>query len=142
MSKRLPAIHRDQPTVRKNTYMCNKCGRKHKARHCAAFGKECLICKKANHFAKCCRGQAEKTSKRVYMVEEANSESDILHIQVGKVGRKLLVTINVQADICATTTQLRCQLNTASTWNALRGTDYQKRGRPTMQPKYIDIDNV
>ena len=68
------------------------------------------------------------------MVEEADSESDILHIQVDKVGRKLLATINVQANSCDTTTHLRCQLDTAATCNVLSVTDYQKRGRPTMQP--------
>ena len=70
-------------------------------KQCGAFGKECFICKKANNFAKCCRAQAGKTSKRVYMVEEADSESDILHIQVDKVGRKLMATINAQADSCS-----------------------------------------
>ena len=68
------------------------------------------------------------------MVEEADSESDILHIQVDKVGRKLLATIRVQADSCDTTTHLRCQLDTAATCNILSVTDYQKLGRPTMQP--------
>ena len=95
-----PASKSQGPTSSQEEHMCNKCGRKHLPRQCGAFGKECLICKKANHFAKCCRAQAGKTSKRVYMVEEADSESDILHIQVDKVGRKLMATINAQADSC------------------------------------------
>ena len=68
------------------------------------------------------------------MVEEEDSDSDILHIQVDKVFRKLLATINVHADSCATTTQLRCPLDTAATCNVLSVTDNQKLGRPTMQP--------
>ena len=67
------------------------------------------------------------------MVEEADSDSDILHIQVDKVGRKLLATIDAQADSCDTSTQLRCQLDTAATCNVLSVSDYHKLGRPAMQ---------
>ena len=129
-----PASKSQGPTYNQAEHMCNKYGRKHLPRQCGAFGKESLICKKANHFAKCCRAQAGKTSKPVYMVEEADSESDILHIQVDKVGCKLMATINVQACSCDTTTQLRCQPDTAATCNLLSVTDYQTLGRPTMQP--------
>ena len=57
-----PANKSQGPTSSQEEHMCNKCGRKHKARQCAAFGKECFIFKKANHFAKCCRGQNFKAS--------------------------------------------------------------------------------
>ena len=57
-----PANKSQGPTSSQEEHMCNKCGRKHKARQCAAFGKECFIFKKANHFAKCCRGQNVKAS--------------------------------------------------------------------------------
>ena len=98
-----------------------------------------------------------KTSKPVHMVEDAESDSDILHIQVDNVGRprqetvhntphveciteiirrrrrKLLATINVHlAD--SGDTELRCQLDTAASCNVLSVSDYEELGSPTMMP--------
>ena len=61
-----------RPTYSQAEHVCDKCGRKHPPRKCTALGKECYLCKKANHFAKCCR--SGKTSKRVHMVEDAVSD--------------------------------------------------------------------
>lgn len=33
---------------------CNKCGYNHPIRKCFAYGKQCKICEKFNHFANCC----------------------------------------------------------------------------------------
>ena len=41
-----------------------------------------LPLQEANRFAKCCRGQVGKTSKRFYLVEEEDSESDVLHVEM------------------------------------------------------------
>ena len=126
-----PAKMSQGSTYSQDDHMCDKCGRKHLPRQCTAFGKECYLCKKANHLAKCCR--SGKTSKRVHMVVDAESDSDILHIQVDKVGKKLLATINVHhAD--SGDTELRCQLHTAASCNVLSVSDYEKLGSPTMMP--------
>ena len=126
-----PAKKSQGPTYSQEEHICNKCGRKHQPKQCAAFGKECFLCKKANHFAKCCR--SGKTSKRVHVLEDAESDSDILHIHVDKVGRKLLATINVHhAD--SGDTELICQLDTAASCNVLSVSDYEKLGSPTMMP--------
>ena len=54
-------------------------------------------------------------------------------MQVDKVGRKLLATINVHhAD--SGDTELRCQLDTAASCNVLSVSDYEKLGSPTMMP--------
>ena len=67
------------------------------------------------------------------MLEDAESDSDILHIQVDKVGRKLLATINVHhAD--SGDKELRCQLDTPVRCNVLSVSDYEKLGSPTMMP--------
>ncbi|XP_024942173.1 uncharacterized protein LOC107269153 [Cephus cinctus] len=36
---------------------CQRCGRQHTYRQCPAYGKECNICKRKNHFAKMCRSK-------------------------------------------------------------------------------------
>ena len=70
------------------------------------------------------------------MVEDASSDSDILHIQVDKVGRKLLVTINLHhAD--SGDTELRCQQDTAACCNVL--SDYEKLGSPTRMPSSTSL---
>ena len=63
------------------------------------------------------------------MVEDAESDSDILHIQVDKVGRKLLATINVHRADSGDT-----ELDTAASGNVLSVSDYEKLGCPTMMP--------
>ena len=69
----------------------------------------------------------------IIMVEDAERDSDILHIQVDKVGKKLLATINVHhAD--SGDTELRCQLDTAASCNVLSVSDYEKMGSPTIMP--------
>ena len=68
------------------------------------------------------------------MVDVADSESDILHMQVDKVGRKLLATINVQADSCAYNNTAAISARHCSHMNVMRVMDYQTRGRPKMQP--------
>jgi len=118
--------------------ICSRCGTSHAAKQCPAYGKECHICKKPHHFARCCRTtKTPSTNKRVYRVEadETDSDStDILHIQVDKVGRKLMATIRVHPEGNASTvTQLRCQLDTAATCNVLSVNDYNKLGSPQLQ---------
>ena len=126
-----PAKKSQGPTYSQADHVCDKCARKHPPGKCAAFGRECYLCRKANHFAKCCR--SGKTAKRVHMVEDAESDSDILHIQVDKVGKKLVATINVHhAD--SGDTELRCQLDTAASCNVLSVSDYEKLGSPTLMP--------
>ena len=50
-----------------------------------------------------------------------------MHIQVDKVGKNLLATINVHhAD--SGDTELRCQLDTAASCNVLSVSDYEKTG--------------
>ena len=51
--------------IRQSNNKCNFCGapRKHRNRNeCPAFGKECRICKKKNHFAKVCMSRDKKNS--------------------------------------------------------------------------------
>lgn len=43
-------------------YNCRSCGQQHVPRRCPAYGKECYICKRTNHFAKCCRNKAKQQS--------------------------------------------------------------------------------
>ena len=45
-----PASKKQGPTYSKEEPMCNIYGRKHQARQCPAYGKECYNYKKGNHF--------------------------------------------------------------------------------------------
>lgn len=44
-------------------YNCTRCGTKHEARKCPAYGKQCLKCKAMNHFAQCCRTQRKPSQE-------------------------------------------------------------------------------
>lgn len=66
--------------------VCGHCGRPHKPRECPAYGQQCSICHKFNHFAKVCRSKhllsqaaqqsRSRTKKRVHVVDDLDSESD------------------------------------------------------------------
>lgn len=47
----------EKPTTER-TFDCSRCGTKHAARACPAFGKKCMNCKKPNHFARQCKSKA------------------------------------------------------------------------------------
>ena len=47
---------RNQPTsVTTPLINCGNCGRQHKPKQCPAFGQECMLCHKFNHFSRVCR---------------------------------------------------------------------------------------
>ena len=50
--ERKPGRKPDTKTRNKN---CQRCGSSHERGKCPAYGKECHICKKMNHFASKCR---------------------------------------------------------------------------------------
>ena len=51
---------RRQPS---QTTYCGNCGRQHKPRQCPAYGQECSLCHKPNHFARVCRSRPTNTSQ-------------------------------------------------------------------------------
>ena len=61
-------------TVR-DSRSCTKCGGVHKPRSCPAYGKECRICGKQNHFARVCRNKSEAAANK----SARNQNADRLH---------------------------------------------------------------
>ncbi|XP_060752196.1 uncharacterized protein LOC132863418 isoform X2 [Tachysurus vachellii] len=62
----------------KETFLCKRCGTKHKFRQCPAFGKRCSKCNGLNHFAKMCFSKESILERRVQVVEEDTDDSDTL----------------------------------------------------------------
>ncbi|UYV82064.1 K02A2.6-like [Cordylochernes scorpioides] len=58
-----------------------KCGGTHPIRRCPAYGKICKKCKKANHFAKCCRSNF-RYKKKINTLEEEGTENDEFSLQI------------------------------------------------------------
>lgn len=57
-------------------YDCKKCGKNHKPRSCPAYGKECNLCRKLNHFEIGCKNK----NKKVYttsVTNEINSDDEM-----------------------------------------------------------------
>jgi hypothetical protein len=48
--RRQNQTHNNWKNDQDKIFNCNKCGKQHKFRECPAYGKECRICKKLNHF--------------------------------------------------------------------------------------------
>ncbi|KAG8179410.1 hypothetical protein JTE90_026310 [Oedothorax gibbosus] len=58
---------------------CTRCGTKHEYNKCPAFQKVCKLCKKLNHFAKCCKTKKvdsyeEEISSHHFVVSSLSSE--------------------------------------------------------------------
>ena len=49
-AKPMYAVHENN-----RQFMCGQCGYKHRPKECPAFGQQCSICHRLNHFAKVCR---------------------------------------------------------------------------------------
>lgn len=56
------------------SYDCKKCGTKHKPRSCPAFGKECRVCSKLNHFEIGCKNKNKKVYKTSVTHEISNND--------------------------------------------------------------------
>jgi len=104
------------PTRQSQKRNCGKCGRQHEREKCPAYGKTCFKCQKLNHYASCCK------SKEDAQVVDADSDRDsVLHIEVEKVGKKLLAKVKVNTNKQAR--ELTCQIDTAASCNVLARRD-------------------
>eukprot|EP00102_Acyrthosiphon_pisum_P018369 XP_008190098.1 PREDICTED: uncharacterized protein K02A2.6-like [Acyrthosiphon pisum] len=80
MTTDLANIHymgREQKTWSKNKgecYDCKKCGTNHKPRSCPAFGKECRVCNKLNHYEIGCKNKSKKVYKTSVTHEITNND--------------------------------------------------------------------
>jgi len=75
--------HNNGKTDQDKVFNCNKCGKQHKFRECPAYGKECRICKKLNHFAYKC-----KNKRQVDIVECESDNMSIEYLALDEIGNK------------------------------------------------------
>lgn len=70
----------DKSTPSKTSTTCRNCGgaypHKGGRESCPAHGKECLSCKKKNHFARCCLGKGKMKVNQVEIKESGSSSED------------------------------------------------------------------
>jgi len=64
-------------------FNCGQCGRTHKPRQCPAYGQQCSVCHKFNHFAKVCRNKhlmqpqqpaQVRSKKKIHVVDDQESD--------------------------------------------------------------------
>ena len=60
-----------QPQRKFEDSTCSRCGSTHKPRNCPAYGQQCRICKRYNHYAK-----VYKNKKYVNSVTDTKDEND------------------------------------------------------------------
>ena len=66
------------PRINKFIRNCNRCGLKHERRKCPAYGKVCLKCSKANHFAKQCNSKLVNVVTENDIIESENYVLDCI----------------------------------------------------------------
>lgn len=102
---------------------CSRCGNRHEYNKCPAYGKECLKCKKPNHFAKMCQ------SSDVHNIDEESDddyediEEDFYAGCIDKITQTQVNTVNF-ADEWTETLQInqqscKVQLDTGSMCNII-----------------------
>ena len=105
--------------------LCQFCGYRHKRGRCPAFGKNCNVCHKQNHFAKVCKAKVCKaTTKEVHIVgnESARDEQPFF---IGTIGSKQVADndwyVNFQINNCTIPfkidTGVQCNVMPRSTCN-------------------------
>ena len=142
------AKYKPSPSV--GAAKCSRCGSPHAPRSCPAYGKECHLCGKMNHFAKLCSSKKQSRgndSRKFHKKEEAHqttewnysSDSDehSNSISVSKMDRKLLSVLNIKAGDVAR--NIEFQLDTGATCNILSTKDYHLLGRPKLEPTNATI---
>nr|XP_050038499.1 uncharacterized protein K02A2.6-like [Dermacentor andersoni] len=89
----------DGPARSKTLRRCNFCGSCHPPRKCPAWGKRCVVCRKLNYFAACCR--AKRSVQEVECPEE-KSEDDFetldVHIAGVASSNDWIVPVKVDTD--------------------------------------------
>ena len=135
-------------TTRGRPYKCFHCGssESHKKEACPAYGKECKICKKLNHFASVCMSKGQT---RVHAVTQeaddssgTDSDDDIFQIEElttikGKQGKLLVAKLEFKDVDKNYFTILDCQLDTGATCNVITHHDLvviNQNGDPKVSP--------
>ena len=131
LNEKKPLSNQKKPPIKTGqdkTWKCKYCGqhKKHaKQTDCPAYGQQCRICKKMNHFAKVCQTKKEK----VHVAEEAEaeeygyeSEESLLKIEeitaIKGSGKQLTASITFLIEEMYKE-QLVCQLDTGATCNVI-----------------------
>ena len=112
---------KDGETERPNGLACRNCGRKHEARKCPAYGKECYKCQKKIHFAKMCRSESKQRqvpNKRVREIA-ADSNDDFVIDAVYCVENKLGKEKEALAVVNILSNKVRVKLDMAAEVNVM-----------------------
>jgi len=112
---RRQTIRREDPNSGKNFRKCRFCGKAHgfKKELCPAFGKDCKICSKKNHFAAMCKNRnTPDRSRRSCHLVDSESE-DIFAVETGKFKRKLFASLELN------NSRIKFQLDCGATVNVL-----------------------
>jgi hypothetical protein len=119
-----------QGKVNKPRSKCGNCGTSHPPRSCPAFGKQCRGCNKYNHFEKCCRSKRQINQLEDNYETETDSDESLMCIQVVRMNRKLLSTI--ETSYGKKKSSIQYQLDTGASCNIFNYQDYCALGRPPL----------
>lgn len=117
---------------------CGNCGHNHPPRSCPAYGKQCSSCKKFNHYAAYCRSRRREvqheTANQVSWNYSSDSETEYVNTITTTIrDRKLLAEVTIKVDNHHIH-NIEFQLDTAATCNTLNLSDYDRLGKPALEP--------
>lgn len=90
-------------------FKCRNCGVTHGINECAAYGKECYICKKLNHFAKQCRSKGQNSREK----DTSHYISDIFNMTTNEktvhdITERIRLLVNINGRSKPTEFELDC----------------------------------
>ena len=106
---------------------CGNCGQSHPPRKCPAYGQQCHVCKKYNHWKAYCRS---KKQMNLLADDSDDSQDSLLSIQVVRKNKKLMTTIYARSGDSHKGVQF--QLDTGASCNILNYSDYVDLGKPRL----------
>ncbi|XP_052806251.1 uncharacterized protein K02A2.6-like [Mya arenaria] len=125
----LSARPRDRAPLNENT--CRACGYEYPHKQtCPAKGKTCNLCKKPNHFSRCCRQRGIREVKlQSDSEDEYNYQVSVKSVSKNNKTPKTLISINNIA--------IKVTIDTGSSVNIIDENTYAFLGKPTLKTKHL-----
>ena len=110
---------------------CGKCGRKHDAKNCPAFGKQCHKCKGKNHFTKMCKSRPR--NQKVHTLETGSTSDSDGEFFVDSIETNDKSDINWNVTVNCEGKPLTMKIDTGSQCNVMSLSTYKSVSRNPLE---------
>ncbi|KAK3093011.1 hypothetical protein FSP39_010012 [Pinctada imbricata] len=114
-------------------YDCNKCGRKHEARKCPAFGQTCGKCHRKDHFAAKCPYKKRREKVNALDPKESDSEDEFLVNGIVNQSQKSKKSDDWMVKVVCNDKLLKLKIDTGAQCNVISLDTYKRLSRKSLR---------